>query len=417
MKYTEKQLEYIREAGRHRWGIKAGAVRSGKTYLDIAYTIPVNIRERRGKPGLIVILGNTKGTLQRNVIAPMQEMYGPRLVSDICADNTARIFGEVCFCLGADNVRHVDRVRGASIKYCYGDECATYHPDVFNMLKSRLDKPYSRFDGACNPEAPAHWMKKFIDSSADIYLQNYTLDDNVYLPAAFIENLKKEYAGTVYYDRYVLGLWVAAEGAIFRPFVDNPQRHIIQEAPPITMANIGIDFGGNGSAHAFSLVGFTAGYQQMILLDEWYHKGEITPQQLEAAYIDFVKRNRRKYPIYETLADNAETTLIRGLQEAAAAAGVTPVYKCRKTPINGRINCAVRLFASGRFKIMEHCQHAIGAYSAAVWDSKQHNSQDVRLDNGTYELDILDATEYAYEGEIGSLIDTDVWGADVWLEA
>jgi hypothetical protein len=75
------------------------------------------------------------------------------------------------------------------------------------------------------------------------------------------------------------------------------------------------------------------------------------------------------------------------------------------------------LFASGRYKIMQHCTHALGAYAAAVWDSKQHNGQDVRLDNGSYELDILDATEYAYEGEIGSLIDTDVWGADRWLEA
>ena len=228
MIYTAKQQEYIRESGGHRWGIKAGAVRSGKTFLDLAYTIPENIRARRGKPGLCVILGNTKGTLQRNVIVPLQELFGNNVVSDIRSDNTAEIFGEKVFCLGADNVRHVDRIRGASIKYCYGDECATYNPDVFNMLKSRLDRPYSRFDGACNPENPAHWLKQFIDSKADIYLQTYTLDDNPFLPADFVSNLKKEYAGTVLYDRYVLGLWVAAEGAIYRPFADTYHR---QAAP------------------------------------------------------------------------------------------------------------------------------------------------------------------------------------------
>lgn len=408
MIYTAKQQEYIRESGGHRWGIKAGAVRSGKTFLDLAYTIPENIKARRGKPGLCVILGNTKGTLQRNVIVPLQELFGNHVVSDIRSDNTAEIFGERVFCLGADNVRHVDRIRGASIKYCYGDECATYNPDVFNMLKSRLDRPYSRFDGACNPENPAHWLKQFIDSKADIYLQTYTLDDNPFLPADFVANLKKEYAGTVYYDRYVLGLWVAAEGAIYRPFVDNPQAHIIDSPPRINCAYIGIDFGGNGSAHAFSCVGFTPYFREMVILDEFYHKGELTPQQLESAYIAFAERNSARFPVLETLADNAETTLIKGLSEAAYKAQTVPVYKCVKRPINDRINCAIRLFASNRLKIMRHCTHAIGAFSAAVWDEKQIG-KDVRLDNGSYELDVLDATEYAYEREISNLIESDIW--------
>lgn len=410
MDFTQKQLEYIKGADAHRWGIKAGAVRSGKSFVDVAYTIPHNIKQRAGKTGLVVILGNTKGTLQRNIIAPMQELFGSRLVSDIRADNTAQIFGETCYCLGADNTRHVDRIRGASIKYGYGDELATYNPGVFDMLKSRLDKPYSRFDGTCNPEGPSHWVKTFLDSDADIFRQDYTIDDNPTLPAAFRETLKKEYAGTVLYDRYILGLWVAAEGAIYLPFANDPQRHIIRQAPlDIVSAYIGIDFGGNGSAHAFACVGFTPRFRQMVLLDEWFYKGEITPQQLEAAYVDFARRNRARYPVIEAYADNAETTLIRGLQEAATRADVARVYKCVKRPIIDRINTEIRLFASERFKILSHCVHAIGAYAAAVWDSKQIG-KDIRLDNGSYELDILDATEYGFEREIPSLIDTDIWG-------
>jgi len=412
MNFTEKQLEAIREADAHRWSIKAGAVRSGKSFADVAYTIPWNIRQRAGKPGLVVILGNTKGTLQRNIIAPLQELYGARAVTDIRADNTASIFGEVCYCLGADNIRHIDRIRGASIKYAYGDEVGTFNQGVFDMLKSRLDKPYSRFDGTCNPDNPAHWLKRFLDSDADIYQQRYTLDDNPTLPPAFVSALKKEYAGTVYYDRYVLGLWVAAEGAIYLPFVNDQQQHIIDTPPPIASACIGIDFGGNGSAHAFVCMGFSYRFREMVLLDEWYHKGEITPQQLEAAYIAFAKKNAARYPVLEARADNAETTLIRGLQEAAYKAQTVPVYKCLKKPINDRINTEIRLFASRRFKIMRHCTHAIGAYSAAVWDEKQPG-QDVRLDNGSYELDVLDAAEYAFESEISALIDNDIWGEAV----
>lgn len=410
MIFTEKQREYIREAQRHRWGIKTGAVRSGKTFLDVADTIPRNIRERIGKPGLAVILGNTKGTLQRNIIEPLQELYGTKTVGDIRSDNTAQLFGETCYCLGADNIRHVDRIRGSSIKYAYCDEAATYNQGVFEMLKSRLDKSYSRCDATCNPDAPAHWFKQFIDSDADIYRQTYTLDDNPMLPPEFVAALKKEYAGTVYYDRLILGLWVAAQGAIYRSFADNPEKFIVDEPPPIFDAAIGVDFGGHGSAHAFSLVGFSPRYDRLVVLDEWYHKGEITPQQLDAAFVQFVTKNIKRYPISEVRADSAETTLINGIRAAAAAAGIiVPVYKSAKKPINDRINCETRLFAAGRFLIMRHCKHHIEAFASAVWD-ESYLTEDVRLDNGTVpSFDMLDACEYGFEMEIASLIERDIW--------
>lgn len=198
-----------------RWNIKTGATRSGKTWLDIAYVIPQRIMAVKGQLGLTVLLGNTKGTLQRNVIEPMQEIFGSKRVGSIRSDNTAEIFGERVHCLGADNKKHVDRLRGSSIKYCYGDEIVTWSKDVFDMLKSRLDKPYSMFDGTCNPEGSQHWFKEFLDSDADIFQQHYTIDDNPFLPKAFVDNLKAEYAGTVLYDRYILGKWAASEGALF----------------------------------------------------------------------------------------------------------------------------------------------------------------------------------------------------------
>ena len=208
------QREYRDNACR-RWNIKTGATRSGKTWLDIAFIIPQRIMAVKGLPGLTVLLGNTKGTLQRNVIEPMQEIFGSSRVGSIRSDNTAEIFGERVHCLGADNKKHVDRLRGSSIKYCYGDEVVTWSKDVFDMLKSRLDKPYSMFDGTCNPEGPQHWFKDFLDSDADIFQQHYTIDDNPFLPKAFVDNLKAEYAGTVLYDRYILGKWAASEGALF----------------------------------------------------------------------------------------------------------------------------------------------------------------------------------------------------------
>lgn len=214
---SPKQREFWRNCGGHRWNIKSGSTRSGKTYMDY-FLIPRRILERKGKEGLSVILGNTRGTIRRNIIIPMQGIYGFDRVSDIKSDNTCQMFGETVYCLGADKANMVDRLRGSSIKWCYGDEVVSWAQDVFDMLKSRLDKPYSCFDGACNPDSPQHWFYEFLQSDSDIYLQNYTLDDNPFLDPTVKENIKRDYAGTVLYDRYVRGLWVASEGALFTTY-------------------------------------------------------------------------------------------------------------------------------------------------------------------------------------------------------
>ncbi|MDE6579643.1 MAG: PBSX family phage terminase large subunit, partial [Ruminiclostridium sp.] len=74
-----------------------------------------------------------------------------------------------------------------------GDEVVTWNKDVFDMLKSRLDKEYSCFDGTCNPDNPNHWFKKFLNrKDLDIYLQEYQIYDNPYLPSIFVEELEKE---------------------------------------------------------------------------------------------------------------------------------------------------------------------------------------------------------------------------------
>lgn len=402
MPFTEKQREFLDNAN-HRWNIKEGATRSGKTYLDY-YVIPMRIRRVVGLPGLVAILGNTKGTLTRNIIEPLQQMYGTALVSGIRSDNTAMLFGEKCYCLGADKANQVDKIRGSSIKYCYGDEVATWHEDVFTMLKSRLDKPYSKFDGTLNPEAPHHWVKKFLDSDADIYRQSYTIDDNPTLDPDVVANLKREYSGTVYYDRYILGLWMPAEGVIYRHIADAPQDFVLYEPPVILFATIGVDFGGNGSATAFNCTGFTSGMDQIVTLKEYYKKGITTPLELERAFIRFVRDCQREYFVGDAYCDSAEQTLIQGLRVACAREGLAiNIHNARKGPINDRIRFFCRLQAARRHKIMRGCTHTLEAFQTAVWDPK-HLTEDVRLDNGVYNIDSLDAQEYAVEPYMRQII-------------
>lgn len=404
---SSKQAEYIREAN-HRWNVKTGATRSGKTYLDTLYVIPSRIRERLGQPGLTVLLGNTRGTLQRNVLDPMAEIYGSERIGRIRSDNTAVLFGERCYCLGADNKKHVDRLRGSSIKYAYGDEVTTWNPEVFEMLKSRLDKPGACFDGTCNPESPQHWFKAFLESDADIYQQAYTIDDNPYIPAEFVEQLRREYRGTVYYDRYITGLWVAAEGVIYRAFADHPEKFLIDEidlaADPIRYANIGVDFGGGTSAHAFCCVGFT-GAGRVVILDDYREPEALTPEKLAADFVAFVSRCSSRWRIADAWCDSAEQTLINGLRAAATKARLpVNVGNARKKPINDRIRAVCLLMGAGRFFALRSCRHTTEALQTALWDSR-HVTEDVRLDDGTTNIDSLDAMEYAIEREISSLIE------------
>ena len=401
MPLTEKQQEYLQNCN-HRWNVKTGATGSGKSFIDYAVTIPKRILASKGE-GLIVLLGNTKGTLERNILSPMRDIYGDQ-IGMIGSDNTVKLFGKRCYALGADNKKHVARIQGATFEYCYGDEVTTWNEEVFQMVKSRLRAEHSHFDGTCNPGAPTHWFKQFLNSDADIYQQSYVIDDGV-LPEHIVTELKKEYAGTVYYDRFILGLWVAAEGVVYRLFANDPARFIVDDisGQKIRHCVIGVDFGGGTSAHAFSCTGFTTS-GSIVTLDDYREKEALNPTKLENDFVDFVKRCQMRWLVTDVWCDSAEQTLINGLRTAAAKAHLpVNIGNAQKRPINDRIRALCLLMGAGRYYINRTCTDTIEALKTAVWDSK-HTTEDVRLDDGTTNIDSLDALEYSWEREIPNLI-------------
>jgi phage terminase, large subunit, PBSX family len=226
------------------------------------------------------------------------------------------------------------------------------------------------------------------------------MDDNLSLSERIKERYRAMYTG-VFYKRYILGLWVAAEGVVYPQFANDTDAFLIDAAPTIQYAVIGVDFGGTGSAHSFTLTGFTPGMRDVILLDEYYHNnrddGVLSPKQVEDAFVDFVRRAQSRYRVYEAFCDSAEQTLIQGLVIAAARAHLgVDVRNARKGPINDRIAFYNSLMAQGRFKVLRHCTAAIKAMSEAVYDSKDP-TKDVRLDDGTTNIDSLDSMEYSTE--------------------
>ena len=182
---SDKQKEFMNNC-HHRYNIKVGARRCGKTYLDNLWTIPKRILERKGLEGLYGIFGVSKGTIERNVLQPLRQIYGKDLVGTINSNNIARLFGEDVYCLGCEKINQVSKIQGTSFKYAYGDEVAKWSQEVFIMIQASLDKDYSCFDGALNPENNSHWLKKdFLDkveeNELDVYVQHYTIFDNPFL--------------------------------------------------------------------------------------------------------------------------------------------------------------------------------------------------------------------------------------------
>lgn len=359
MLLSPKQREFVKY-GTHRWNFKGGATRSGKTYLDFRWIIPIRIRERIGKDGLAVILGVTKSTIERNVLEPMRNIYGDELVGTISSDNTAWIFGEKCYCLGAEKVSQVSKIRGASIKYCYGDEVADWSEEVFALLKSRLDKEYSCFDGTFNPQYPDHWLKKFLDSNADIFSQTYTIDDNPFLPESFKENLKKEYEGTVYYDRYILGLWVRAEGLVYPMFGDDC---ITQEIPDTGDYYISIDY---GTLNPFSAGLWCVGKRSAVRIAEIYYSGrETRAQKTDEEYCDMVERLAGEKTIRAVVVDPSAASF----SEALRRRGRFKVRHADNDVMNG-IRTVSDFLRNGKIKIHESCENTIREFGLYRWDEK-----------------------------------------------
>lgn len=386
----------------HRWNFSIGATRSGKTYLDY-FKIPRRLQQYRNAEGLIALVGNTQTTLERNVLEPMRQIWGDQLIGSINSRNTVPMFGQYVHALGADNKKAIDKIRGIGLKYCYGDEVPTWAPGVFEMLMSRLDKPGACFDGTGNPASPTHPLKTFLDrEDIDLALTTWTLDDNTFLDPAFMASLKSEYAGTVLYDRYILGRWVAAEGAIYRAFSDSLNDFLIDEIPKEQQGDylglsIGIDFGGNKSGHAFNASAISKDIRRVVTVNDHRKTGILTPDELNKDFMKFaISLMAEGWRIIEINADSAEQVLIAGLNSYLRKNGVPLVVKnAKKGAIIDRIRLYTSLMGSRRYKVYRRCKNTIEAFQTAVWNEK--SQEDKRLDDGTSNIDTLDAQEYSTE--------------------
>lgn len=389
--------------------IADGSIRSGKTIACIIGFLTWSQEMHSGES--FILAGKTMGALKKNVVNPMLrilEAWGwPYTYVRSGSEPHIEIGSNTYYLFGANTEASQDSLQGLTAAGAYADEAALFPKSFIDQMIARCSADGWKIWMNCNPAGPHHfipeeYLKPEEAKKKKVYHLHFTMDDNLSISAKRKEAYKNAWPhGSVFYKRFILGLWVAADGLIYQQFADNVSDYTVTskwlQKNPIMYAVIGVDFGGTKSAHSFTLTGFTKGFKQVVVLDEWYCKKRINPKQLQDAFIDFVKRAQSRYKVYEAYCDSAEQTLISGLEMACIQAHVAiDIKNAIKGPINDRIAFYNSLIAQNRWKVMKHCTHIIEAFEQAVYDDKKPN-QDVRLDDGLMNVDSLDSTEYSTE--------------------
>ncbi len=398
-KKQEQVISLLKHKKLKRINLLEGSVRSGKTWISlILWAVWVATQP---KDACFLMAAKTLTALERNNLNLLAALVGDDNFKFSVASKKATLFGRTVYLEGASDARAESKIRGLTLKGAYLDELTLFDEDFFIMLLSRLSEPDAKLFATTNPDSPNHWlMTNYIqrgdNGELDFLRIKFLIDDNPHLTDEYIKSLKNEYTG-VFYERFINGDWVAAEGVVYPEFANNPKSYIKEEADEeISFATIGVDFGGNKSAHAFVCLGFTKGFKKCIVLDEFYLKEQISPERLCREFVDFCRRQKEKYNILEACCDSAETTLICGLKNAAMREHLLiDIKKAKKTKIIDRIRFFNSMISQKRFAILQKCVNVKEALCTAVWDETKPD--DVRLDNGYLNVDSLDALEYAAE--------------------
>ena len=244
--YTAKQLNLMRMWQHNqlkRINLLEGSVSSGKTWISLVLwafwvkTMP------NDPDSLYLMSARSLTTLKRNCLLLLQSLVGESNFTFSIPSKEGYLFGRHILLEGANDAQAEAKIRGLTLQGAYCDEATKLPHDFWTMLLSRLRKPGAKLFATTNPDAPSHWLKaEYIDRAdeLDIIVLKFLLDDNTTLPEEYVENIKKEYTG-VFYDRFVLGNWVLAEGLIY-PMYQEAIADIPEGSKP-TDYRLSIDYG------------------------------------------------------------------------------------------------------------------------------------------------------------------------------
>lgn len=432
--FGDKHKDYIRKCEENTFNIAEGAVRAGKT-VDNVYAFAHELKTTPDKIHLAT--GSTSANAKLNIgdangfgleyIFRGQSHWGKYKGNEclyIKGPDTNYKQKIVIFA-GASKADSYKKIRGNSYGMWIATEINLHHDNTIKEAFNRqLAAQRRKVFWDLNPDNPnADIYKKYIDLYAKkqkegtllggYNYEHFTIFDNINITEQRKQEIISQYdKNSIWYLRDILGKRCIAEGLCYRTFANDPTKFFIH-SDKLKGKNIrifiGVDFGGTVSGHAFIATGLTYDYSDVYALASERHFGDIDPDKLGELFVDFVLKVINKYGMPEICyPDSAESVLIRGLKKSVEKADIIlPFSNAWKIEINDRIRLHNRLIGQTRFHYTEDCETLVTALCSAVYDPDVL-TKDERLDDGTSDIDSLDAFEYTIEREKDMLILTEV---------
>lgn len=450
-RFSDIHLDYIRKCQDNTYNILEGAVRSGKT-VDHVLAFAKELCDTPDKFHLAT--GSTMANAKLNIGDAngfgLEHIFRGQCRWTSYKDNDAlAIRGpytnfkeKIVIFAGGGSSASYQKIRGNSYGMWIATEINLHHDNTIKEAFNRTIASHRRkIFWDLNPEHPkapiyAQYIDKYAEKAQKGILKggyNYahmTLFDNINISEERREEIISQYdPDSIWYIRDILGERTIAEGLIYNKLatsiaakdgkfrIEKKIAQAMARSGKIIHINVGVDFGGNGSGHAFVATGELQGYEKLIILkSRRYLEGEydpdtgkkildIDPKALDELFIRFIEAVTKEYGfITKVYADSAESVLIRGFRTALVQSGHgdIKVVNAMKSKITDRIFATTALTVMNRLLITEDCESFEQAASMAVWDPKSLELE--RLDDGTSDIDTLDSFEYSFERDISKFL-------------
>ncbi len=430
--FSKKHIDYILNSRNCKANVAEGAVRAGKT-IDNCIAFALNLEYTKDK--IHLASGSTLANAKLNIGEcngyGLEYQFKGRCKWGKFKDNEALFIStktgqKIVIFVGGGKADSYKKILGNS----YGLWIATEineHYDCDNSKESFIKVAFARQLASDNPKwfwdlNPGNPNDTIYSEYLDLWqekgllggynYQHFTIFDN----AAITEQRKAEIISqydptSIWYQRDILGKRVVAEGLIYCEFkdyhiikmqdwnaIDENGNYTNELRRSLKFITVGVDFGGNISAHSFNATGFTHQFRKFGTIKQRRIAKRIDDKELTEEFIKFIKELREEYPninIIDIRCDSAEQTLIAGFERALRENNIgIPINNAIKGEILNRIRFYCKMFSTNKYFVLECCNDLIMAFKTAVWEKDKN---DVRLDDGKQDVDSLDAQEYSTE--------------------
>lgn len=365
-----------------------GSVRAGKTIaMSLSYILWAMETFNGENLGMA---GKTIGALRRNVTAPLKRMLKSRgyKVKDHRDLNYLTISraGQIndFYLFGGKDERSQDLIQGITLAGMFFDEVALMPESFVNQATARCSVDGSKFWFNCNPAGPYHWFKtEWLDQleKKNALHLHFTMDDNLSLSERVKQRYKNQYTG-VFFKRFILGLWVLAEGIVYDMFQD--EVHVVDILPDkFERYYVGVDF-GMSNATVFLLIGKRG--NDYFVIKEYYHDTRATGRQKS---VPQYSRDFRAFiedvSVASIYADPSAKPLIVQLRQD----GVSNVVAADNDVSDGIASVAAAL-SNKRLFVYRGCVNTLKEFGSYSWDPKaQQRGEDKPIKQYDHAMDAL----------------------------